>query len=800
MAWTSTKTNPWSTGSSIWGSGGLPAGSGFMSRTSTRDTSSPRDVGSMTSGARDEEIEGKSGSESLVDGSFSLESDWNRDSFAAKRNITTGRSMSQVATGENVQPQQRSFSTAISFQASSGASPYSSLASRPPATHLSATSHPQQPAFLFSNQSNPASSRGIDGPPNVYTKFKRPTLPLHQVDSATWRNGSASPSPTSERRPQFQRPSVTEPTSRNGSEPPSRHCDIMPSFQQPDYSRSGYGSTASSSRAPSVVSVPNGSYNGFSGQRVDDMAIDFSGLGLGGNSRTPTSYGPMTSSSGLDGYANTFANDSGFVRRYTNGTIGAFNFTDEIEDIDRATADYATSNGLTNGRSAFDPPHFGRGVSTFRFGQDSRDIHTIPSFTPGAIQARAFDTAPAMRPTPSSQGLHNVSMTVDRRSPSALPDTSAYMDPRLQQMLAMQLRNPYAQMYSPYTIPNAIHIPPYLSMLPSMNGVDPYAASRDLPPGDGVQSALMYEFKCIAKTKRYELKDIYDHIAEFAGDQHGSRFIQTKLESANSDEKDRVFREIEPNALQLMTDVFGNYVIQKFFEHGDQTHKKILANKLRGQVLNLSLQMYGCRVVQKALDHILVDQQAALVRELDDHVLKCVKDQNGNHVIQKAIERCPPHAIAFIFEAFRGQVASLSIHTYGCRVIQRCLERGDSPSKAMILKELMEPQGIPSMISDQYGNYVVQHVVSKDHGRAKQRVLEIVLHGLEGFSKHKFASNVVEKCLEQADDGWRRQVVCKLEHVSAVRRLEGGEDVFLGLVKDSFGNYVLRKSPLAPVR
>lgn len=57
-------------------------------------------------------------------------------------------------------------------------------------------------------------------------------------------------------------------------------------------------------------------------------------------------------------------------------------------------------------------------------------------------------------------------------------------------------------------------------------------------------------------------------MAEFSGDQHGSRFIQQKLESASTEDKQIVFDEILPNSLQLMTDVFGNYVIQKFFEHG----------------------------------------------------------------------------------------------------------------------------------------------------------------------------------------------------------------------------------------
>lgn len=86
---------------------------------------------------------------------------------------------------------------------------------------------------------------------------------------------------------------------------------------------------------------------------------------------------------------------------------------------------------------------------------------------------------------------------------------------------------------------------------------------------------------------------------EFSGDQHGSRFIQQKLETANSDEKEQIFRELRPNSLQLMADVFGNYVIQKFFEHGTQQQKTILADQMKSHILNLSLQMYGCRVVQK---------------------------------------------------------------------------------------------------------------------------------------------------------------------------------------------------------
>ncbi len=50
-------------------------------------------------------------------------------------------------------------------------------------------------------------------------------------------------------------------------------------------------------------------------------------------------------------------------------------------------------------------------------------------------------------------------------------------------------------------------------------------------------------------------------MVEFSGDQYGSRFIQQKLETASSDEKQMIFDEIVPDsALQLIQDVFGNYV------------------------------------------------------------------------------------------------------------------------------------------------------------------------------------------------------------------------------------------------
>jgi hypothetical protein len=86
----------------------------------------------------------------------------------------------------------------------------------------------------------------------------------------------------------------------------------------------------------------------------------------------------------------------------------------------------------------------------------------------------------------------------------------------------------------------------------SLNSIDKTATNR---------SRLLEDFRT-NRQPNLQLRDIVNHYIEFSMDQHGSRFIQQKLERASSTEKDLVFREILPSAQTLMTDVFGNYVIQ----------------------------------------------------------------------------------------------------------------------------------------------------------------------------------------------------------------------------------------------
>ncbi|XP_068136306.1 pumilio homolog 2 [Hyperolius riggenbachi] len=309
-----------------------------------------------------------------------------------------------------------------------------------------------------------------------------------------------------------------------------------------------------------------------------------------------------------------------------------------------------------------------------------------------------------------------------------------------------------------------------------------YSRSDIMPSG---RSRLLEDFRN-NRFPNLQLRDLIGHIVEFSQDQHGSRFIQQKLERATPAERQVVFSEILQAAYQLMTDVFGNYVIQKFFEFGSMDQKLALATRIRGHVLPLALQMYGCRVIQKALESISPDQQSEMVRELDGHVLKCVKDQNGNHVVQKCIECVQPQSLQFIIDAFKGQVYVLSTHPYGCRVIQRILEHCTVEQTMPILEELH--QSTEQLVQDQYGNYVIQHVL--EHGRVedKSKIVAEIRGKVLALSQHKFASNVVEKCVTHSS---RTERALLIDEVCCQN--DGPHSALYTMMKDQYANYVVQK-------
>jgi len=314
---------------------------------------------------------------------------------------------------------------------------------------------------------------------------------------------------------------------------------------------------------------------------------------------------------------------------------------------------------------------------------------------------------------------------------------------------------------------------------------------------------LLEEFRA-AKNRNWTIHQIKGHVVEFCKDQNGSRFIQQRLEVADSVEKNMVMRELLPAIRELRNDVFGNYVIQKLLEFGGDDIKEDLAGTLYGEMLSLSLQMYGCRVVQKALETLDDEAMSRLIQEFRGNVVTCIHDQNGNHVIQKCVEVLSNKAkrgnataaseMEFIINDVLDNTASLSCHPYGCRVLQRILEHCLLPQQFRALDEILECHG--DLLDDQYGNYVIQHVLQFGRDSDRESILNLVVQGgLLTLSRQKFASNVVEKLLKYGSPIQRNKIVIEMLKPSGegTSEVDGSTtSVVLLMVRDAYANYVVQ--------
>uniref|UniRef100_A0A3Q2VPB6 Pumilio RNA-binding family member 2 n=1 Tax=Haplochromis burtoni TaxID=8153 RepID=A0A3Q2VPB6_HAPBU len=270
-----------------------------------------------------------------------------------------------------------------------------------------------------------------------------------------------------------------------------------------------------------------------------------------------------------------------------------------------------------------------------------------------------------------------------------------------------------------------------------------YSRSDVMPSG---RSRLLEDFRN-NRFPNLQLRDLPGHMVEFSQDQHGSsvflivpcflqsRFIQQKLERATPAERQMVFGEILQAAYQLMTDVFGNYVIQKFFEVGITAHaeqKLALATRIRGHVFVLSTHPYGCRVIQRILEHCTQEQTLPILEELHQH-----SEQLGQVVF---------------------------------KILQ------------------MEVSLIHRPIIDQYGNYVIQHVL--EHGRPedKSKIVAEVRGKVLVLSQHKFASNVVEKCVIHSS---RAERALLIDEVCCQK--DGPHSALYTMMKDQYANYVVQR-------
>jgi len=127
----------------------------------------------------------------------------------------------------------------------------------------------------------------------------------------------------------------------------------------------------------------------------------------------------------------------------------------------------------------------------------------------------------------------------------------------------------------------------------------------------------------------------------------------------------------------------------------------------------------------------------------------------GHHVLLHAIERGSGAIVHVLFANVIGRrrnnrLIELSKDVFGCIVIQKMLEKAHPSERVVISDAIMgSTHDIFALCVDQYGNYVVQHILSHFREKYSMAVMDVLEGKLSKMAKNKFCSNVLEVLYKQ---------------------------------------------------
>ncbi|KAI8634119.1 ARM repeat-containing protein [Xylariaceae sp. FL1651] len=413
----------------------------------------------------------------------------------------------------------------------------------------------------------------------------------------------------------------------------------------------------------------------------------------------------------------------------------------------------------------------------------SNDNHTAVTQPGGAfpsIQSQLQANAPAFGPIASSQAP--VQSPISAGTNSATSPTSAgsyqYYQGYNQNspnngynmgLLAMGMQNMNMNGYSPqnYTGYNAVYQP----------AVQPPRDSQQRV----IQQRRAQNDDAMNRYTNLPLEQVGGTIYELCKDQHGCRYLQKQLENRIPEQVHMIWMETNQHVVELMTDPFGNYLCQKLLEYCTDEERTVLIQNAAKDMVRIALNQHGTRALQKMIEFVTTSTHVQIIIEALRHrVVELIQDLNGNHVIQKCLNKLNSADADFIFSAVGTHCIEVGTHRHGCCVLQRCIDHASGAQKIWLISQITEHA--LRLVQDPFGNYVVQYIIDLNEPSFTEPLSLRFIGKIGQLSRHKFSSNVVEKCLRCASDESKDRMVSELLVSGEMERL----------LRDSFGNYVVQ--------
>ena len=287
--------------------------------------------------------------------------------------------------------------------------------------------------------------------------------------------------------------------------------------------------------------------------------------------------------------------------------------------------------------------------------------------------------------------------------------------------------------------------------------------------------------------------EIISHAPSFIRDQTGCRLIQKKIDE-NPEISNEIFESLYYELMTISTDLFGNYVVQKLLDNITIGKLEKFSQLFSLKFNYIATSTYGTRVVQKLLEILSKENENikefksrydnlfnVLNKLIISNIVSLSSDSNSSHIIIKYVNVVKYPKNLEMFESVYNNFIPLCKDKHGCCVIQKCIEAGITEQKEKLFN--LCNQYCSLLISDQFGNYVIQYVVGLNTEIINKNIVKVIMDNLIKLCKEKYASNVIEKFLS----------IKSSESKEVIKNIINQEKNLHELIIDQYGNYIIQR-------
>ena len=244
-----------------------------------------------------------------------------------------------------------------------------------------------------------------------------------------------------------------------------------------------------------------------------------------------------------------------------------------------------------------------------------------------------------------------------------------------------------------------------------------------------------------------------NYLFEISINPYGTRALQKLFDnlgnSLSEEDINIILKFCQGNIYPMIKDINGNHVIQSVIENiKNKDYLTPIYKEMCDNIVPIMKTKSGsCCVFPKILNNINDEDSDKMINCIIDNIDKLINDENANFAIQKIIKLNKNLYNNKIFNYIQDKIVKLSVQKFSSNVIETLIV--NIPNlKDKIIAKIIESNSIINLLSDKFGNYIIQKSLSNANTEDFNTIIKNIKNNVKLLKQSNHGKKIYEKLIK----------------------------------------------------